>query len=60
MDPTTDPHLILARLDAERITSRLHELEGERRGLLALLRAARARDRELRRASGQKEAVAHA
>jgi hypothetical protein len=60
MDPTTDPHLILARLDAERITCRLHELEGERRGLLALLRAARARDRELRRASGQKEAPANA
>jgi hypothetical protein len=60
MDPTTEPNMVLARLDAKRITDRLHELEGERRGLLVLLRAARARDREARRASGQKEAAAHA
>ncbi|MFO0809702.1 MAG: hypothetical protein U0746_13845 [Gemmataceae bacterium] len=46
MDATTDPATLLEQLDAERLASRLREVDGERRALLILLRVARARKRE--------------
>ncbi|MBI1913617.1 MAG: hypothetical protein HYS12_02510 [Planctomycetes bacterium] len=40
-----DPQALLESLDAARLTARLRELDRERRALLVLLRAARARQR---------------
>jgi hypothetical protein len=45
--PVESPQAILDRLDADQITARLLELERERRALMVLLRAAKARQKRL-------------
>jgi hypothetical protein len=44
-----DPIALLDQLTPEQITARIKKLDSERRALCALLRAARARDRQRRR-----------
>jgi hypothetical protein len=60
MDATqdiVDPQALLQRIDSAQITDRLRELEGERRALLVLLRAANARQRGQRKTCGKPSEV---
>ena len=43
--PTIDPETLLQQLSADQISERLRQIERDRRALMVLLRAARARER---------------
>jgi hypothetical protein len=57
-----NPHAILDELDAGQLAAKLRDLDGDRRALLILLRAARARERRKQKpvADGRRERAENA
>jgi hypothetical protein len=60
MDPTHDPETVLRELDPDRLAERVKALDGERRALMVLLRAARARRKGIQQQPAPPAGVRHA